>query len=117
MYGPHTTDRRGGTATSDFYDAGGTQSTIVWSSSAQTRRTSPLYRLFLQPGGGEIAPGMSGTELDSSLSARTEDHFTVDDFRLCIDGKSSGAVRVCLDGLRILPTSNGFSRLREASSR
>ena len=52
---------------------------------------------FCNPGGGEIALGITGTELASCFhQPEHETHLTVDDFRLCIDGKSTGAVRVSL---------------------
>ena len=52
---------------------------------------------FCNPGGGEIALGLTGTELSSCFrQPEHETHLTVDDFRLCIDGKSTGAVRVSL---------------------
>ena len=52
---------------------------------------------FCNPGGGEIALGLTGTELSSCFKQpEHETHLTVDDFRMCIDGKSTGAVRVSL---------------------
>jgi selenocysteine lyase/cysteine desulfurase len=52
---------------------------------------------FCNPGGGEIALGITGTELATCFrQPEHETRLTVDDFRLCIDGKSSGAVRVSL---------------------
>ncbi len=52
---------------------------------------------FCNPGGGEIALGITGTELSSCFhQPEHETHLTIDDFRLCIDGKSTGAVRVSL---------------------
>ena len=49
------------------------------------------------PGGGEIALGLTGTELSSCFrQPEHETHLTIDDFRRCIDGKSTGAVRVSL---------------------
>ena len=63
-----------------------------------------MSRCFCNPGGGEIALGITGTELDSCFrQPEHETHLTVDDFRLCIDGKSTGAVRVSLGA--------GFGRL------
>jgi selenocysteine lyase/cysteine desulfurase len=48
---------------------------------------------FCNPGGGEIALGLSRTELVACFT-QPQERLTLDDFRLCIDGKSSGAVRV-----------------------
>ena len=50
---------------------------------------------FCNPGAGEIALGISRVELDVCFSQPThEERLSLDDFRLCIDGKSSGAVRI-----------------------
>ncbi len=48
---------------------------------------------FCNPGGGEVALGISQPELVACFSKQDE-RLTLDDLRLCIDGKSSGAVRV-----------------------
>ena len=50
---------------------------------------------FCNPGAGEIALGISRVELDVCFTSPDhEDRLSIDDFRLCIDGKASGAVRV-----------------------
>jgi selenocysteine lyase/cysteine desulfurase len=50
---------------------------------------------FCNPGAGEIALGISRVELDVCFTKPGyEQRFTVDDFRRCIDGRSSGAVRI-----------------------
>jgi selenocysteine lyase/cysteine desulfurase len=50
---------------------------------------------FCNPGAGEIALGISRMELAACFSQPThEQRLSLDDFRLCIDGKSSGAVRI-----------------------
>lgn len=52
---------------------------------------------FCNPGGGEIALDLSAGELATCFRQYShQDRFTVDDFRLCIDDKSTGAVRVSL---------------------
>jgi selenocysteine lyase/cysteine desulfurase len=48
---------------------------------------------FCNPGAGEIALGISQPELVACFN-RPSERLTLDDFRLCIDGKSSGAVRI-----------------------
>ncbi len=50
---------------------------------------------FCNPGGGEIALELSRNELMTCF-AHAEPRLTFEDFRLCIDGKSSGAVRISL---------------------
>ncbi len=98
VYGPQTTDRRGGTVTFNFYDAGGHPiDHRVVEERANAANISLRTGCFCNPGGGEIALGISGTELTSCFrQPKHKTHLTVDDFRLCIDGKSSGAVRVSL---------------------
>jgi selenocysteine lyase/cysteine desulfurase len=52
---------------------------------------------FCNPGGSEIALNLSAGELTTCFRQYSHyDRLTVDDFRLCIDGKSTGAVRVSL---------------------
>ena len=52
---------------------------------------------FCNPGAGELALGISRVELDVCFTQPGhEDRLTLDDFRLCIDGKNSGAVRISL---------------------
>jgi selenocysteine lyase/cysteine desulfurase len=121
VYGPHTTHRRGGTVTFNFYDADGhaVDHRIV-EQSANAANISLRTGCFCNPGGGEIALGISGTELNSCFrQPKHQTHLTVEDFRLCIDGKSSGAVRVSLglvsnlaDVERFLAFARGFVRSR-----
>ena len=50
---------------------------------------------FCNPGAGEIALGISVANWMSVLpSPGHEERLSLDDFRLCIDGKSTGAVRI-----------------------
>jgi selenocysteine lyase/cysteine desulfurase len=98
LYGPSTTDRRGGIVTFNFYSADGhaVDHRIV-ERRANAANISLRTGCFCNPGGGEIALGLTGTELTTCFrKPEHETHFTVDDFRLCIDGKSTGAVRVSL---------------------
>jgi len=48
---------------------------------------------FCNPGGGELALGISAEELVSCFS-RSHERLTIDEFRRCIDDKSTGAVRI-----------------------
>jgi selenocysteine lyase/cysteine desulfurase len=87
---------RGGTVTFNVYDPQG------WAIDhrrieAQANRANISLRTgcFCNPGGGEIALGISQTELVACFN-QPQERLTLDDFRLCIDGKSSGAVRVSL---------------------
>jgi selenocysteine lyase/cysteine desulfurase len=98
IYGPRTAMRRGGTITFNFYDRNGRA--IDHRDVEQRANVSNISLrtgCFCNPGGGEIALGITGTELSSCFHRpEHETHLTVDDFRLCIDGKSTGAVRVSL---------------------
>lgn len=98
LYGPPTTDERGGTLTMNFYDA---ERRAMDHREIERRANAKNISLrtgcFCNPGGGEIALGITGTELAQCFRQPAHaSRLTLDDFRLCIDGKSSGAVRVSL---------------------
>jgi molybdenum cofactor sulfurtransferase len=98
LYGPPTTDRRGGIVTFNFYgkDGAAIDHRLV-EQSANAANISLRTGCFCNPGGGEIALGLTGTELSSCFrQPEHETRMTVDDFKLCVDGKSTGAVRVSL---------------------
>jgi len=94
FYGPLNIRARGGTITMNFYDPDGRffdHRRIE--AEANARRISLRTGCFCNPGGGEIALGLSQTELAGCFN-QPQERLTLDDFRLCIDGKSFGAVRV-----------------------
>jgi selenocysteine lyase/cysteine desulfurase len=98
IYGPRSGIRRGGTVTFNLYDRHGR---AIDHRDVEERANAANISLrtgcFCNPGGGEIALGITGTELSSCFhQPEHETHLTIDDFRLCIDGKSTGAVRVSL---------------------
>ena len=98
IYGPRSDVHRGGTVTFNFYDANGR---AIDHRDVEERANAASISLrtgcFCNPGGGEIALGITGTELSSCFhQPEHETHLTIDDFRLCIDGKSTGAVRISL---------------------
>ena len=98
IYGPRSDARRGGTITFNFYDGNGQ---AIDHRDVEERANAANISLrtgcFCNPGGGEIALGITGTELSSCFrQPEHETRLTIDDFRLCIDGKSTGAVRVSL---------------------
>jgi molybdenum cofactor sulfurtransferase len=96
VYGPLSTEGRGGTVTMNFYDPSGRffDHRIV-EARANAHNISLRTGCFCNPGGGEVALGISRPELVACFS-QSEERLTLDDLRLCIDGKSSGAVRVSL---------------------
>jgi molybdenum cofactor sulfurtransferase len=96
IYGPTTMDARGGAVTINFFDRDG-QAIDHRSIEAEANQVNISLRTgcFCNPGAGEIALGISRVELDVCFtSPGHEDRLSIDDFRLCIDGKNSGAVRI-----------------------
>jgi selenocysteine lyase/cysteine desulfurase len=96
VYGPSNMEARGGTITLNFRDRTGAfidHQTIEAQASA--RNISIRSGCFCNPGAGELAMGISPEEM-STCFVRLSDRITYDDFRRCIDGKSTGAVRVSL---------------------
>jgi selenocysteine lyase/cysteine desulfurase len=96
LYGPRTIDRRGATIALNFRDPTGRH--------LDHRRVEQLAidagislrtGCFCNPGAGETALEISKPELLACFAQPT-DRFTLDDFRRCIDGKDSGAVRISL---------------------
>ncbi|MFN2110073.1 MAG: aminotransferase class V-fold PLP-dependent enzyme, partial [Anaerolineae bacterium] len=94
VYGPLDTTSRGGTVTMNFYDARGQYFDHRLIEQAANRAGISLRTgCFCNPGGGEIALGISKDELLTCLTT-TKPRVTFDDFRICIDSKQAGAVRV-----------------------
>lgn len=94
LYGPPTTENRGGTVTLNFYDPQGRViDHEVIEEAANANMISLRTGCFCNPGAGEMALGISKQELVTCFSGSGRD-MTYNDFRLCIDGKSTGAVRV-----------------------
>jgi len=94
LYGPADVRARGGTVTVNFRDAsGGFIDHQRIEAAASERRISIRSGCFCNPGAGELAMGISPEEMTSCF-ARSSDRITYDDFRRCIDGKGTGAVRI-----------------------
>jgi molybdenum cofactor sulfurtransferase len=98
VYGPSSMRRRGATVTFNFYDnAGRPVDHRLVEERANAANMSLRTGCFCNPGGGEVALGITGTELASCFhQPEHETRLTIEDFRLCIDGKSTGAVRASL---------------------
>lgn len=96
LYGPLSTESRGGTIAFNVIDADGqvVDHNLI-EERAGERKISLRTGCFCNPGAGEMALGLSRTEI-SSCFHRSGDRMTYDDFRRCIDAKSTGAVRVSL---------------------
>jgi selenocysteine lyase/cysteine desulfurase len=96
VYGPTETEARGGAVTVNFFAAAG-RPIDHRSIEEQANQVNISLRTgcFCNPGAGEAALGISRVELDVCFNGPGhENRLTIDDFRLCIDGKSSGAVRI-----------------------
>jgi len=96
IYGPTNTDQRGGNVTLNFINQHGMPIDHLAIEEAANRVNISLRTgCFCNPGAGEIALGISSMELAACFSKPSnEQRLSYDDFRLCIDGKASGAVRV-----------------------
>jgi molybdenum cofactor sulfurtransferase len=98
IYGPLTTVKRGGAVAANFYTKDGELVDHRSIEQAANQHNISLRTgCFCNPGAGEIALGISRLELAACFTQ--PDHtqrLSLDDFRLCIDGKASGAVRVSL---------------------
>ena len=96
LYGPETTERRGATIALNFRDAAGRPLDHQGIERlAGEAGISLRTGCFCNPGAGEVALGISKPELVACFTPPSE-RLTLDDFRLCIDGKNSGAVRISL---------------------
>ncbi len=98
IYGPLTTDARGGTITVNFFNSNGDLiPKHLLEKEANKRKISIRMGFFCNPGAGEIALDISTDELSSCFSRpHYSDRLTDLDFQQCIDPKASGAVRISL---------------------
>ncbi|MFZ5910234.1 MAG: cysteine desulfurase, partial [Chloroflexota bacterium] len=96
IYGPTTTEGRGGAITVNFFNRDGFPIDHRDIEKAANQVNISLRTgCFCNPGAGEIALGISSMELAACFSMPgKEQRLSLDDFRLCIDGKASGAVRI-----------------------
>ena len=96
IYGPTNSERRGGTITFNFVDASGRVIDHRFVEECANKENISLRTgCFCNPGAGEVALGISPNELKACFTRPShENHLTIDEFRLCIDGKASGAERI-----------------------
>jgi len=96
LYGPKSTERRGGTIAMNFHDPAGM---VIDHDEIEVRAAAQGISLrtgcFCNPGAGEVALGLSSEEL-SPCFGRADHHMTYEGFRHCVAPKSSGAVRISL---------------------
>ncbi|HMR99914.1 MAG: aminotransferase class V-fold PLP-dependent enzyme [Anaerolineales bacterium] len=98
VYGPTVMVGRGGAITVNFYDKDDNALDHRYiEEQANKSNISLRTGCFCNPGAGEVALEISRVELDVCFaSPGHEDRLTIDDFRTCIDGKSTGAVRISI---------------------
>jgi molybdenum cofactor sulfurtransferase len=96
LYGPTSIDGRGGAVTVNFFDRDGNPiDHRAIEAEANQANISLRTGCFCNPGAGEVALGLSKMELAACFTQpEHQSRLSLNDFRLCIDGKASGAVRV-----------------------
>lgn len=93
IYGPEDTTLRGGTITTNFFDPNGHFiDHLRVEERANREKISIRTGCFCNPGGGELALGLTANELTTCF--RGHPTLEYEDFRRCIDDKSTGAVRI-----------------------
>ncbi len=95
IYGPLDCAERGATLAMNFFDSGGhfiDHKKIEQAANAE--KISIRTGCFCNPGDGELALGLSENELTSCFSLKPRMEY--EDFRTCLDDKSTGAVRISL---------------------
>ena len=94
LYGPITSEGRGGTMAFNLCDADGT---LIDHRSVDVRASGQHIALrtgcFCNPGAGEVALGLSEDELNRCFRS-ADDRMDRDDLMRCIDAESGGAVRI-----------------------
>ena len=94
IYGPIDTNMRGGTLTMNFFDPQGQYfDHRLVELEAGRHNISLRTGCFCNPGGGEIALNISKPELITCFHQASQ-RLTFEDFQMCIDDKSTGAVRI-----------------------
>lgn len=96
IYGPTDTRQRGGAVTVNFFNPEGVPIDHRWiEEQANAHNISLRTGCFCNPGAGELALHISSEELTSCFTRPDhEQRLTYDEFRLCLNTKASGAVRI-----------------------
>jgi selenocysteine lyase/cysteine desulfurase len=110
VYGPINTEGRGGAVTVNFYDK---DNQLIYHRLIEQKANEANISLrtgcFCNPGAGEVAMGVSRVELDVCFtSPGHEERLSQDDFRMCFDGKSMGAVRISIGMVTNFNDVQGF---------
>ncbi|PKO00473.1 MAG: hypothetical protein CVU42_04340 [Chloroflexi bacterium HGW-Chloroflexi-4] len=116
FYGPLDTEKRGGALAMNFVDEAGRVVDHRWiEERANTVDVSLRTGCFCNPGAGELALGISSSELTSCFNQPVhEQRLTYNEFRLCIDGKASGAVRVSVGLVSTFDDVEAFIRFAQS---
>ncbi len=116
IYGPLDLVRRGGAVTANFFNKeGGPIDHRFIEAQANQSNISLRTGCFCNPGAGEIALGISRMELAACFTSPGHDQrLSLDDFRICIDGKSSGAVRASVGLVSNFEDVQGFLTFAES---
>lgn len=95
VYGPTEMIMRGGTISMNFFDVNGhfIDHGII-EEYANRENISIRTGCFCNPGDGEVALGISKNDLNTCFSMKPRLEYK--DLRSCIDGKSTGAVRISI---------------------
>lgn len=108
LYGPADTNLRGGTIAINLYDAGGnTIDHLLVEKRANESNISLRTGCFCNPGAGETALELTKAELDACFE-HAETRMMLEEFRQCIDTKSTGAVRISVGAASNLADVNTF---------
>ncbi len=96
IYGPVDMKRRGGAVAMNFFSPDGIPIDHRWiEEQAGAHNISLRTGCFCNPGAGELALHISSEELTSCFQRPDhEQRLTYDEFRLCLNTKASGAVRI-----------------------
>jgi molybdenum cofactor sulfurtransferase len=96
IYGPSNNEDRGGTIAFNVYGRdGGAVDHLEVERRANTWNISLRTGCFCNPGAGEMALGLTKDEIVTCFT-RADSRMTFNEFRQCIDEKSTGAVRISL---------------------
>jgi len=107
IYGPLDAKDRGGTIACNFFDQRGHFiDHMLVETRANQKNISIRTGCFCNPGGGELALGISADELTSCFALRPNMEYQ--DFRRCIDDKSNGAVRISVGLVSNFPDVEKF---------
>lgn len=95
LYGPPTTDRRGGTVQVNFFDPhGNMHDCYALERLANKERISLRAGCHCNPGAREVALGFTKDDLE--VCFRDKDRLTFEQFLHIIDGKTTGALRASI---------------------